>query len=220
MTETSCGINEREASGRARLNAHLNADLRYSGESGRWRPGFYVMRRALYYQRVLRHAEYWESRRASPLRNAMLAAYKLRLARLGERVGIAIPRGTCGPGLSIAHPGSIVVNGQARVGARCRISQSVTIGATPAGAPVIGDDVFFGPSSQAIGPVVIGSGSTVLPGAVVVADVPERSTVGGVPARVVRTDTPPWHKHLLVIPDDDARSPAAARIPGRGTDQA
>jgi serine O-acetyltransferase len=220
MTETSCGINVRVTSGRARLNAYLNADLRYSGESGRWRPRFYVMRRALYYQRVLRHAEYWESRRASPIRNAILAGYKLRLALLGERVGASIPRGTCGPGLSIAHPGSIVINAEARLGARCRISQGVTIGATPAGAPVIGDDVFFGPSSQAIGPVVIGSGATLLPGAVVVADVPERSTVGGVPARVTRTDTPPWHKHLLVIDDGASRSQAEARTHEPGSDQA
>jgi serine O-acetyltransferase len=186
---------------RSQLTEYLRADLRYSGETGRWTARSYVMRRALYYQRVLRHAEYWESRPRGRVRDGMLAVYKVRLALLGERVGISIPRGTCGPGLSIAHPGQIVINGDARLGARCRISQGVTIGGTPAGAPVIGDDVFFGPNAQAIGPVSIGAGATILPGAVVAGDIPERATAGGVPARVIRTGSPPWHEALMPIDD-------------------
>jgi serine O-acetyltransferase len=157
------------------------------------------LRRALYYQRVLRHAEYWENRPGSLVRNGILAVYKLRLALLSERVGISIPRGTCGPGLSIAHPGQIVVNEDARLGARCRISQGVTIGGTPAGAPVVGDDVFFGPNAQAIGPVSIGAGAIILPGAVVVGDIPARATAGGVPARVISTGDTPWHESLMLI---------------------
>lgn len=186
---------------RSQLSEYLRADLRYSGEATRWTVRSYVVRRALYYQRVLRHAEYWENRPAGLVRNAILGVYKVRLALLGERVGISIPRGTCGPGLSIAHPGQIVVNVEARLGARCRISQGVTIGGTPAGAPVIGDDVFFGPNAQAIGPVSIGAGAIILPGAVVVDDIPARATAGGVPARVIGTGAAPWHESLMPIDD-------------------
>lgn len=40
-----------------------------------------------------------------------------------------IPLNVFGPGLSIAHFGSIIVNGNAKVGENCRIQDSVTIGA-------------------------------------------------------------------------------------------
>jgi serine O-acetyltransferase len=173
-------------------------DQWYTRESQSWGVSDYVFYRALYFQRVLRHAEYWENRDGR-LASLILNLYKVRLALLGERVGVHIPRHTCGPGLSIAHPGGIVVNGQARLGARCRISQGVTIGATPAGAPTLGDDVFIGPNAQVIGRVTVGAGSTVLPGAVVTKDVPPASTVGGVPATVLRRESDPWHVSMKPV---------------------
>lgn len=50
--------------------------------------------------------------------------YKKRL-----KYNTYIPLNVFGPGLSIAHFGSIVVNGNAKVGENCRIQDSVTIGA-------------------------------------------------------------------------------------------
>jgi serine O-acetyltransferase len=187
-------------SDRATLERYLAADLWYTIATDRWRVQHRLTERALYYQRLLRHAEYWSAVGETPHAIAILATYKVRLMRLGERVGITIPRGTVGPGLSIAHPGGIVVNGHAVVGDRCRISQGVTIGSSPAGAPCVGDDVFFGPNAQAIGAVTIGAGVTVLPGAVVASSVPDRCVVGGVPARVISEDAAPWHVSLLPIP--------------------
>lgn len=56
-----------------------------------------------------------------------------------------IPLNVFGPGLYIAHFGSIVVNGNARVGENCRIQESTTIGATNGAttAPYLGNNIFF-----------------------------------------------------------------------------
>lgn len=52
---------------------------------------------------------------------------------------------------------------------------------------VIGRDVWIGAKATVLAGVTIGDGATVAAGAVVTKDVPANSTVGGVPARVLRT---------------------------------
>ncbi|WP_319004506.1 acyltransferase [Loktanella gaetbuli] len=59
----------------------------------------------------------------------------------------------------------------------------------PATAPVmIGDDVWIGQRAMILKGVTIGDGAVVAAGAVVTRDVAPRSLVGGVPARVLRTE--------------------------------
>ena len=59
----------------------------------------------------------------------------------------------------------------------------------PQAAPIhIGNHVWLGTRSTVLKGVVIGDGAVVAAGAVVTADVPARSVVGGVPARVLATD--------------------------------
>ena len=53
--------------------------------------------------------------------------------------------------------------------------------------PTIGDDVVIGSGAQIIGPVKVGSGSRIAANAVVVKDVPENSTMVGVPAKAIKT---------------------------------
>lgn len=51
---------------------------------------------------------------------------------------------------------------------------------------VLGDDVWVGYGARIVGEVTVGTGSIVGAGALVIADVPPYSVVGGVPARVLR----------------------------------
>ena len=53
---------------------------------------------------------------------------------------------------------------------------------------VIGDHVWIGMNATILKGVTIGSGSIIAAGAVVTKDVPENSLVGGVPARVIKSD--------------------------------
>ena len=99
-----------------------------------------------------------------------------------------IPLNVFGPGLSIAHFGSIIVNGNAKVGENCRIQDSVTIGATngESDAPVIGNNVFIGSGARIIGKVNIASDIAIGANAVVVKDFNKSGiTIGGVPAKKI-----------------------------------
>ena len=68
------------------------------------------------------------------------------------------------------------------------IGQQVTIGGRSRiyGVPVVEDRCFIGAGAKILGPVRIGPESVVGATAVVVHDVPPRSVVAGVPARIIR----------------------------------
>lgn len=54
------------------------------------------------------------------------------------------------------HPGTVVINGKARIGCNARIHVCVNIGAEKNGAPVIGDNVYIGPGAKIYGNIEIG----------------------------------------------------------------
>jgi len=81
----------------------------------------------------------------------------------------------------------IVVHHEAVLGSNITISPNVVIGGRgPRGAPIIEDDVLIGAGACILGPVTVGRGAKVGANAVVTNDVAPYSTVGGVPARVLR----------------------------------
>ena len=130
----------------------------------------------------------------------------LLLRHYSIKFGIDISRDTrIGSGFYIGHFGGIVVNEGVVIGNNCNLSQGVTLGqlnrGERAGCPTIGNNVYIGPGAKVIGRVQIGDDVAIGANAVVVHDVAPRTTVGGVPARVIsehgsegyvnRTDYPP-----------------------------
>ena len=109
--------------------------------------------------------------------------------RLGQQCGgFSIAINSFGPGLSIAHFGSVVVNSTARIGKNCRIHEGVTIGATNGNdkAAIIGDNCFIGSGAKIIGNITIGSDVAIGANACVVRSFSENKiTLGGVPARKI-----------------------------------
>jgi serine O-acetyltransferase len=103
--------------------------------------------------------------------------YRILFQRKSERLGFVIPLRVFGPGLSIAHIGTITVNSDARVGSFCRIHPGVVIGAVRGEAPVIGDYVFLGPNSCVVGPIALGDRCHVGPNCVVATDLKSDSKV-------------------------------------------
>lgn len=100
-------------------------------------------------------------------------------------LGFTIPRNVFGPGLSIAHWGSIVVHPDVRVGKNCRIHSAVNIGVHNGNCPTLGNNVYIGPGAKLIGGIKIGDNVTIGANAVVNKDVPSNVTVGGIPAKII-----------------------------------
>ena len=102
------------------------------------------------------------------------------------KLGFSIPINVFGPGLSIAHYGTIVVNPTARIGKNCRIHEGVTIGATNGDtrSALIGDNVFIGSGAKVIGNICIAPDVAIAANAVVVTNIQEAGTTwGGYPQK-------------------------------------
>lgn len=152
----------------------LSEDLNALGLSRTWKWRYAVTNRVALFMRLMRICEQY--RGASGLRRLVYLANRYQFERISEALGFDIPLGTFGPGLSIAHRGTIVVNGDARIGRNCRIHPGVTIGAVRGQTPTLGDNVFVGPGVGIYGAVRIGDGAVLGPNSLVNFDVPAGRT--------------------------------------------
>ena len=141
------------------------------------------------YQILMRKCEYYINCKHDPISRVWLKWLKFRYSRIARIRGFEIPFNTFGPGLAIAHCGSIVVNANARIGKNCRIHEGTTIGSNGYGsteAPYIGDNVFIATGAKVIGGVRIADNVVIGANTVVVKDIAEPGTTwGGVPARKI-----------------------------------
>ncbi len=100
------------------------------------------------------------------------------------------PGATIGRRFFIDHGMGVVIGETAIVGDDVLIYQGVTLGGTGKEHgkrhPTIGNNVVVGSGAKVLGNIVIGSNSRIGAGSVVIDDVPENSTVVGIPGRVVQ----------------------------------
>ncbi|AQQ69586.1 serine O-acetyltransferase [Microbulbifer agarilyticus] len=99
------------------------------------------------------------------------------------------PAAHFGCGIMIDHATGLVVGETTIVEDDVSILHSVTLGGSGSGGgdrhPKIGRGVMIGAGAKVLGPVRIGEGVKIAAGSLVLRDVPNHSTVAGVPARVV-----------------------------------
>jgi serine O-acetyltransferase len=105
--------------------------------------------------------------------------------------GIEIhPGAVIGQGLFIDHGMGVVIGETAIVGNDCTLFQGVTLGGTGKETgkrhPTIGNGVVVGAGAKVLGNITISDNVYIGANAVVLRDVPEDSTVVGVPGRIVR----------------------------------
>src|SRR5580658_10079615 len=104
--------------------------------------------------------------------------------------GIEIhPAAKLGRRLVIDHGMGVVIGQTAEVGDDCYIYHQVTLGVarTSSGKrhPTIGNNVIIGAGAKVLGPITVGDNARVGSNAVVLDDVPDNTTVVGIPARPV-----------------------------------
>ena len=138
------------------------------------------------FQRVMRKLEYLTNCRGNKI---LKMYYELRYRALSNKLGFSIPINIFGPALSIAHKGTIVINGGAKIGSHCRIHVCVNIG-TGAGenyaAPIIGNHSYIGPGVKMYGKIVLGNNIRIGANAVVNKSFLEDNlTIAGVPAKII-----------------------------------
>ena len=107
--------------------------------------------------------------------------------------GIEIhPGATIGKGLFIDHGMGVVIGETTIIGDNVTLYQGVTLGGTGKEKgkrhPTVGSNVVIGAGAKVLGNIKIGDNSYIGSNAVVIKDVPDNSTVVGVPGRVTKQD--------------------------------
>jgi serine O-acetyltransferase len=140
------------------------------------------------FQRSLRALEFYTNRR-SLLGTFIRPFVKYRYHQLSLKCNFSIPPNVFGPGLSIAHRGTIVVNGRAKIGSGCRINASTNIGASGGesdAVPTIGNNVYIGPGAKIFGRIEIADNIAIGANAVVCHSFTDPNiTIAGVPAKKI-----------------------------------
>lgn len=116
---------------------------------------------------------------------------KFLFHRWSVKCGFTIPLNVTGPGLSIAHYGTIAINSNAQIGRNCRIHEGVNIGSSGnEKAPKIGNNVFIGSGAKIIGDITIADGIAIGAGAIVVKSFMESNiTIAGNPAKKISANS-------------------------------
>ena len=103
------------------------------------------------------------------------------------------PAAEIGGNLFIDHGTGVVTGETAVIGNDCTLYHGVTLGGTSwekgKRHPTLGNNVVVGAGAKILGPIAVKSGARIGSNAVVVKNVPENSTVVGIPARIVASET-------------------------------
>ncbi|MBJ2135084.1 serine acetyltransferase [Paraglaciecola chathamensis] len=155
-----------------------------------------------HFQKALRKLEYYKNTSSNIVSKIYALYLQFRVRKLGRNLGFSIPANVFGPGLSIAHAGTIVVNNNTRVGANCRVHVCVNIGASASDgskAPIIGDNCYIAPGAKIYGDITLGNNVAIGANAVVNKSFASNVTLAGLPAKVIAEKGPLDFRHESTI---------------------
>jgi serine O-acetyltransferase len=137
---------------------------------------------------IYRLAHWLDANLALPVVPRLLSAMARTLTGVEIHPGAKIGRR-----FFIDHGTGVVIGASAVIGDDCTMFHNVTLGGTGKHRgqrhPTLGDRVFLGTGATLLGPITVGDDAKIGAGAFIhMRDVPERCTVVGVPARIVKQD--------------------------------
>ncbi|UOY06090.1 serine acetyltransferase [Muricauda sp. SCSIO 64092] len=141
------------------------------------------------FQKRLRKAEYYKNTKSDLFSKVYYLLLRLLLKKSSIKLGFTIPENVFGPGLSIVHYGTIVINVNVKVGKNCRIHACTNIGASGGRkeAPIIGDNVYIAPGAKIYGNIRIGNNIAIGANAVVNKSFEEEGIlIAGNPAKKIK----------------------------------
>lgn len=141
------------------------------------------------YIRCLRKEEYYFNSGKGIWGKVRYLYFLRKKNNLGNKLGFKIPHNTMGPGLTIYHHGSIIINESVTIGSDCKLHGENCIGNNGFSndTPRIGDGLDMGVGAKIIGRVVLGDHTTVGANAVVTKSSNQCGAIlVGIPARDIR----------------------------------
>jgi len=125
---------------------------------------------------------HWASKIRIPVVRQLFLIPALIWQRINQMfLGIYIsPEAEIGPGLIIHTPYGVFIP-PVKIGANCTFSTGALIGS---GCRSVGDNVYFGAGCKIVGDAKIGNNVVIVANSVVITDVPDNTTIMGVPARI------------------------------------
>lgn len=179
---------------KAEYKYFLSEDLKRTGLENNIRVRLLDRRYKFY--RSLRRTEYFTNCKKDFLGKLFSKILRIRHSKLCDKYNWTIPINVFEEGLAIVHVGTIVVNGDARIGKNCRINACTNIGRASihggqaTGAPILGDNVYIAPGAKIFGPIVIGDNTAIGANAVVNKSFEDGNyTIAGIPARIISMET-------------------------------
>ncbi len=140
------------------------------------------------FQKTMRKLEYYTNCKNRGLSKFYVLYLRYKFKNISLKLGFSIPINVFGPGLSIVHYGTIVINRNTKVGRNCRMHACVNIGASggESGAPQIGDNVYIAPGAKIYGNITIANNIAIGANAVVNKSCEqEHVALAGVPAKPI-----------------------------------